>query len=165
MAHGRSRAILKAGATAPDFRLRNLAGGETGLKELLPQAPLLLAFFKVSCPVCQLTFPFLERIHNEKRAGALTIYGIAQDEAEWTREFTARFGVTFPTLLDTQANGYEASNAFGISTVPTMFLVERDGTISKVIEGFSRLDVQELGALAGVNPFRPGEHVPEWKAG
>ena len=165
MAHRKGHGILETGSRAPDFRLRNLAGGETALADILAEGPVLLVFFKVSCPVCQLTLPFLERVHRGQAAGSMAIYGISQDEADWTRDFNRRFEVTFPTLLDTQQNHYEASNAFGISSVPSMFLIERHGTVAWSLEGFNKREIQDLAARAGVNPFRPGEQVPEWKAG
>jgi len=121
----------------------------------------LLAFFKVTCPVCQLTFPFLERLHQ----GTLKIYGISQNDVKDTREFNREFGVTFPTLLDPEDDDFEASNAFGISSVPTMFLVESDGAISRVMEGWSKREIEWLGGKAGVRPFRQGDNVPEWKPG
>jgi len=55
--------LLEPGSRAPDFRLELLGGGVTTLAELLAGGPVLLAFFKIGCPVCQMTFPFLERIH------------------------------------------------------------------------------------------------------
>jgi peroxiredoxin len=161
---GSATRILRPGDRAPEFRLRNLAGGHTRLAELLAKSPVVLAFFKISCPVCQLTLPFLERIHQDG-SGAISLCGISQDEADWTRDFNRRFGITFPSLLDTDQNRYQASDAFGISTVPTMFLVERDGTIGWVQEGFNRREVLAVAGKAGVNPFRSGEYVPEWKAG
>lgn len=163
MGSARRKGILQAGERAPDFRLRNLAGGHTALREL--PAPVLLVFFKITCPVCQLTLPFLDRVYRERNPESMAIYGISQDEAEWTRDFNRQFGVTFPILLDTHANHYEASNAFGISTVPSLFLVERDGRISWVLEGFQKRAIRTLAGKAEVNPFRPGEYVPEWKAG
>ena len=89
--------LLDAGSPAPDFRLSRLAGGEATSGELISHGPVLLAFFKVTCPVCQLTFPYLERLHA---AGTLPVYGISQNDARDTREFNREFGVTFPTLLD-----------------------------------------------------------------
>jgi protein-disulfide isomerase-like protein with CxxC motif len=73
--------------------------------------------------------------------------------------------LTLPMLLDTEANGFSASNAFGISSVPTLFLVEQDGKISQVSEGWRKHDIAQLGARAGMNPFRPTDSVPEAKAG
>lgn len=156
------RRLLEQGAKAPDFRLKRVSGGEASLSELISNGPILLAFFKISCPVCQLTFPFLERIHLP---GSLPIYGISQNDVEGTLEFAEEFGVTLPMLLDEEDEGYPASNAYGISSVPTMFLVERDGTVSRIIEGWNRKEMEWLGGQAGVNPFQEQENVPAWKAG
>ncbi len=149
------------GAPAPAFRLARLEGGEVSLQDLIANGPVALAFFKVSCPVCQLTFPFLERISSP----ALPVYGVSQNNPAETREYNARFGVTFPTLLDSERAGYPASNAFGISIVPTIVVIERDGTVSRVVEGWSKQEITELGGLAGIQPFRASDAVPEWKAG
>ena len=158
---GRNR-LLEAGSRAPGFHLELLTGGATTLADILTHGPILLAFFKVTCPICQLTFPFLERIHA---AGNLPVYGISQNDPDDTREFNREFGVTFPTLLDTEESGFPASNDYGISSVPTMFLVEPGGRVSQVIEGWRKTDMQNLGAQTGASLFQPGEYVPEWKAG
>ena len=166
MGFGKQAAPLEAGASAPAFELRNLAGGSTSLAQLLPAGPVLLAFFKVSCPVCQFTLPFLERIHRGAAPSSLSIYGISQDETDATREFGKRYGLTYPILLDTARNHYEASDAYRITHVPTLFLIEPDGRISRVVEGFARRDIEELARQAIVERiFQPGEYVPEWKAG
>ncbi len=57
------------------------------------------------------------------------------------------------------------SNAFGITNVPSLFLVEPDGVISLASQGFVKRDLEALGKRAGVEVFRQGEKVPEWKAG
>src|SRR5436853_6231273 len=116
MASRRQHQPLQTGTRAPEFRLARLDGGETSLHDLIANGPILLAFFKISCPVCQLTFPFLERLHT---AGTMPIFGVSQNDPEDTREFNSRFGVTFPTLLDREEDEFPAGNAFGISSVPT----------------------------------------------
>jgi peroxiredoxin len=134
------------------------------LQEILAAGPALLAFFKISCPVCQLTAPYLERL-AANNASRLQVVGISQDEAGATRGFAQCFGLTFPVLLDPSEDNYTASNAYGITSVPTLFVIEPDGTISRSFAGFSKRDFEELGARAGVSPFGPEDHVPEWKAG
>ena len=151
-----------AGTQAPKFRLTSLDGPEQSLDEILSRGPALFAFFKVSCPVCQLTAPFLERLSANP---SLQVIAISQDDARATEGFRQRFGLTLPTLLDSSDAGYPASNTYGISSVPTMFLVESDGVISKSFAGFSKRDFEDIGTRAGVAPFGPGDHVPEWKAG
>src|ERR1051326_6394168 len=145
--------MLETGARAPDFRLADLRGQTRGLRDLIASGPAVVAFFKTTCPVCQLAFPFLDRIHRGQAERILPIYGISQDDAETTSEFNQEFGVTFPTLLDTADDGFPASNAYGISHVPSVFLVESDGTISWTMEGFDRKALEALGAKAGVQPF------------
>jgi peroxiredoxin len=93
------------------------------------------------------------------------VIGISQDDAGATSGFANRFGLTFATLIDSSAGDYAASNAYGISSVPTLFVVEPDGIVSRSFAGFSKRDFEELGTRAGVVAFGPDDHVPEWKAG
>jgi peroxiredoxin len=162
MAAAKQRKLLDPGSRAPDFRLARLDGGTVALEEILANGPALIAFFKTTCPVCQLTFPFLERIH---KPGTLSVYAISQDDARDTLEFNRQFGMTIPTLLDAARGGYAVSNAFGISNVPTAFLIARDGSISRVIEGWDKREIEWLGRQAGVEAVRQGDDVPEWKPG
>ena len=154
--------LLAAGERAADFQLPRLDGGESSLKDLLARGPALLAFYKVTCPVCQLTLPYLDRI---QASGRLPIYAISQDDALSSTNFNQRFRVNLPTLLDREDKGFPVSNAFGISIVPTMFLVEPDGSVSRVVEGWNKKEIAQLGAQAGVNPFLEGESLPDFKAG
>jgi peroxiredoxin len=162
MAAFRQKKLIAEGSRAPDFRLARLDGGEFTLAELPANGPILLAFFKVTCPVCQLTFPYLDRIHNPS---VLPVYGISQNGEEDTLAFNQHFGVSFPTLLDREEDEFPASNAYGISSVPTLFLIERDGTVARAIEGWQRKQIEWLGGLAGVAPIHAGDKVPDWKAG
>jgi len=157
--------MLRTGRRAPDFDLARLDQGNVHLKELLKDGPVLLAFFKASCPVCQLTLPFLERIHSDRKVDAYRVYGISQDDPETAREFNKEYGITLPMLLDTAESGYPASNDYGISHVPSLFLIEADGTVGWSQEGFNKREMTALGRRAGVKVFGPGDDVPEWKAG
>jgi len=161
--------ILRAGHPAPDFRLARMVNGAVegtaDLGKLLAGGAALIAFFKSTCPVCQMTLPFLERIHRGRAPGSLDVFGISQDDAETTQEFAGEFGISFPMLLDTEESGYPASNAYCISHVPSLFLVERSRKIVWSLEGFNRREILAVSSYAGMTPFLPGENVPEWKAG
>lgn len=162
MASRRQHSLPGVGTLAPGFRLSRLEGGEVTLAELVAAGPVLLVFYKISCPVCQMTMPYLDRLH---RQGALPIYGISQNQPEDTREFNQQFGVSFPTLLDSEDADFPGSNAYGLSSVPTMFLVEPDGQLARVIEGWNKIDMSWLAARAGTPLFLPGDNVPAWRAG
>jgi len=155
------RKPLAAGADAPDFRLARLEGGEVTLAELAATRPVLIAFFKISCPVCQMTLPFLERLHA---AGTLAVYGISQNEPGDTRDFLGEFEISLPVLLDPE-DGFPASNAYGITHVPTLFLIEPGLRIGRAIEGWVKGEIEWLGELAGVEVIRDGERIPVLRPG
>jgi peroxiredoxin len=144
--------MLAAGSKAPKFE---------SLDERLQNGPVLVAIYKISCPVCQLTLPFLSRIAN----GGLQILAISQDDGAATNRFEARFGVSLPTVLDREEERYPIGNAFGITHVPSLFLIEPDGVISMTSEGFVKADLEAIAARAGAPIFRVDESVPAWKAG
>ena len=58
---------LATGAKAPEFELKTLEGKRFSLNEELAKGPVVLAFFKVSCPTCQYAFPYLERLYKAYR--------------------------------------------------------------------------------------------------
>jgi peroxiredoxin len=146
--------VIEAGAMAADFSLGNFS-----LSRELKLGPVLLVLFKVSCPTCQFTLPFIERLHGR----GLRVWGISQDDEESTRELTDHLGITFPILRD--AEGYPVSNAYGISSVPSMFLVEANGSVSWSLNGFHKAKLETLGERVGGSPFREAERVPAMRPG
>jgi peroxiredoxin len=162
MASWRQNQMLRAGEKAPDFRLESLSGQVETLASLGAGKQLFLVFFKVTCPTCQFTLPYLERLHQ---AVSTPMVSISQDDAESTREFNAEFEITIPAVLDSEDDNFPASNAYHITNVPSMFLIGPDGVISWSLDGFHRGDLVELGRRLGADMFRPTDYVPEWKAG
>jgi len=138
---------IVAGNPAPNFSLKSLDGKEFSLATALKKGPVVLAFFKVSCPVCKFSFPFLERLYQRYKSDSVTFLGISQDNAASSREFAHSFGVTIPVLPDDSA--YSVSNAYGLSMVPTVFLIEPNGTTKICSMGFVKADLESIAdALA-----------------
>lgn len=162
MAWKSSRQMLGTGERAPAFELQDVRGGKRSLDEILAGGAAVLAFFKITCPTCQLIMPFLERMAASDK---LQFIAVSQDGVKGTEEFRQEYGMKFPTLIDSAGEGYVVSNAYGITHVPSVFVVERDGGISASFNGFSKKDVEALGLRAGIEPFRASDYVPEWKAG
>jgi peroxiredoxin len=152
---------LETGDLAPEVSFFDAGGREHSLDSLLTAGPVLLAFFKVSCPVCQLTLPYLQRIAGKN----VQIVPVSQDSATATLGFSQAFGVQLPMLFDREQDDYPASNAFRLVYVPSMFLVERDRRISWDWTGFHKRQLETLAKRAGLPIFHPGDMVPESKAG
>jgi peroxiredoxin len=161
---------IVAGQVAPGFTLKSLDGKEYSLAKLLEKGPVVAAFFKISCPVCQFTFPYLQRLAERYSPNSATVIGISQDDARGTKEFNREYGVTFPTLLDDA--GYPVSNAYGLSMVPTIFLIEPDGKVKVSCMGFDKEDLEKIAVelsqrrkIAAAPLFRTDEVVPAQKPG
>jgi peroxiredoxin len=169
---GRTRMpALAPGKAAPDFQLPILDGKTFYLKEALVQGPVVLAFFKGSCPTCQYAFPFYERLFQAYKNRHVTLVGISQNDAKDTTAFAKEFGVTFPILLD-DTRRYPVSNAYGLTNVPTIFWVASDGQIEISSVGWSKADfeqinrrITETASLAATPLFRAGEDVLDYRAG
>ena len=158
-------ATLKPGSPAPEFKLADLAGTQHSLAELRAKGPVLVAFFKVGCPTCQYTFPFLQRLRELAPESKLAMAGISQDDRAKTEAFNAQFGVRFPVLVD-PSNSYAASNAYGLTHVPSLFLVEPDGRIALTSVGFVKVDLEELARRFGSGElFHPAEQIQAVRAG
>jgi peroxiredoxin len=167
---GNTMSALPRGKTAPPISLADTTGEILSLAQALKNGPVLAAFFKVSCPTCQFTMPFLERLHQSYGGDKFTLLGISQDDARDTRKFCEEYGVQFPALIDER--GYPVSNEYGLTNVPTMFWVNTDGQIQSSSVGFSKTDLQQMAQQAAhstgkpsVPLFKPGEVIPETKPG
>ena len=161
---------LGDGQRAPEFALKALDGKEHSLESLRKRGPVVVAFFKISCPVCQFTFPFLERLHEQFAGDGTTVVGVSQDNPRDTQRFNQEYGVKFLTLID--EHPYPASSAYGLTSVPTIFLIEPNGLIKVSCMGFSKGDLEFIATeLAGQKDiqaaplFRAHEIVPAHKPG
>lgn len=160
----------RSGETAPPIELKDLSGAKMGLAGALQNGPVLVAFFKVNCITSQLTFPFLQRMHDMYSGANLTILGISQNHRKDTRQFAKKFGINFPVLID--GKGYPASNQYGLANSPTLFLIQPDGHIGLTSVGFSKADLEAIAAEAAratgkpaLPLFQPEDAVPWSKPG
>src|SRR5271166_3603895 len=163
-------ATLSTGVRAPGFTLSTVQGKPVTLDEALQKGPVVLAFFKVSCPVCQYAFPFFERMFQANRDSHVSFLGVSQDKAKDTEAFIKEFGVTFPVVLD-DAKHYAVSNAYGLTNVPTLFYIAPSGEIEISSVSWSKADVEavnlKLAALRQQSPavlWREGEEVRDFRA-
>lgn len=159
-----------AGSTAPDFRLDTITGERLSLREALTRGPVLLAFFKVSCPTCQFTLPYIQRLYEQLQDKGVQTWGVVQDPAREAARFAAAYGLTLPILVDDAP--YKVSSAYGLTHVPSMFLVRQDGRVEIFSESFCKSELLNIqtslaNALSATPPplFLPTEKVPEFKPG
>ena len=162
---------LATGTKAPEIELKTLTGKKFSLTDELARGPVVLAFFKVSCPTCQYAFPYLERLYKAYGSKGVTLFGISQNDANETAGFCKDFGLSFPMLLD-DTRSYPASNAYGLTNVPSIFWIAQDGEIELSSVGWVKADFEainrkmaEYGKTAPAAVFKAGEEVRDFRAG
>lgn len=111
---------------APDFVLRDLDGERVRLADHREKVILLL-FSTTWCPHCRQMPPYLNELHREYSDRELEIFNInIQEPSGKVRSYAAKEGITYKVLLDKTG---ETAMAYEVRGVPSIILVDRDGTI------------------------------------
>ena len=162
--------MLEAGDRAPDFTLSDASGKSHRLADALAEGPVVIAFMKADCATCTLAFPYLERLHQAYPPGRWQIWGICQNPARAAQWFAGRTGVTFPMLID--GDELPVSHAYDPAATPTIFFVDRSGTVQSGHYGFSKPDLnalaEQVAAALGEPPIvvaPPDDGKPDFKPG
>ena len=166
MAMMKSMAALSVGANAPDFRLLDADGEEFHLAGHVGTGPVLLTFFKISCPTCQYGLPYVDRLSKAFEGTTIEAIAVCQDTPRDAERFNVEFEFKTRVVFDTEESGFPVSNAYGLTNVPTVFLIQRDGSIAHTCVSWSKSDVEEIAGKLGVSPpFGPNESVLPFRPG
>lgn len=114
------------GRPAPAFDLQTLDGRRISLAELRG-SPVVLNFWASWCIQCREETPLLTAADATYRADGLRILGVIyQDSSESAGDFMARYGQTYPGLLD--PDGRTAID-YGVFGIPETFFIDRAGVV------------------------------------
>ena len=131
------------------------------------EGPVALVFYKVTCPVCQMAAP---KIDTMARSYPGRVVGVGQDPPDELERFGREFRMDIAAVADLPP--YDVSNAYGIETVPTLFVIDGAGVVADEVVSWDRAGYNRASArlaeLLGVEPvtvsdssdglppFRPG---------
>jgi peroxiredoxin len=158
--------FMKVGDKALDFTLFSYSG--QGYSLYGTHGYVMLVFYKVTCPTCQLTLPFVEKMYK-LYGDKITFYGIVQDGPKDAEDFARRYSLTFPQLLDYP--DYKVSESYLVEVVPTIYLVNEEKLIEFVSSSFVKKDLENLIRKLSLVAQRPeqdifeGTQVPVFKPG
>ncbi len=151
--------MLRPGDVAPSLSLPDIDGCTT-VDDPWRDAAAVLAFFKTTCPVCQMTAPAVTAMAD---SGARVV-AVGQDSRPALVAYRDRFDQRVATVSETPP--YPVSSAYGLAAVPTLFLVGPDGVVADVVGGWDREAWNRVATAAGgapvsaegdgLPPFRPG---------
>ena len=130
---------LEIGDRAPEFSLRDINGKTVNLSDFKGKA-VILNFFASWCPPCRQEVPDfieLERSYGDK---GFAMVGIALVTAKDAKDFSDKYGINYPVLVD---DGRVSSIYGPIRSIPTTFVLDKNGKIVKFYIGFRSKDVFE----------------------
>ena len=135
---------LKVGMEAPDFKLADLAGNEVSLKELRGKV-VAIVFWASWCPHCRKEIPELIKLDKDYKEKGLEILAVSpRESAQKLKPFAEKNGITYRVLLDGKG---AVSSTYGIVGLPSLVIVDRDGTVKFSGTGLpekARLVINEL---------------------
>jgi len=131
---------VEAGPTAPDFSLKDLSGQTVTLEQYRGKV-VLLDFWATWCPPCRMTIPMLIRLQDKYRDDGLVILGISIDDPQQITDKDLRYfikmnKINYPVLRYNQKVMKDYFEGERVS-IPTMFVVDRNGKIRDMIVGYA----------------------------
>ncbi|MCX5640737.1 MAG: TlpA disulfide reductase family protein [Planctomycetota bacterium] len=124
---------VKAGEAALDFKLMDLAGKEVTLASLKGKV-VLLDFWATWCGPCKQAMPSIQKISEDYKGKDVVILGVNTWEKKEGagKKYMTEKGFTYGCLLA----GDDLAVAYGISGIPTLIVIGKDGKIEKIEVGF-----------------------------
>ena len=136
----------RPGSPAPAFDVSLVGGGFRGLADLVEPGGGALVFFKSTCRTCRLVLPRLIPLAQAVEREERLFLAVAQEDEAAARATRDEWGLAYRVAWE--AEPYVVSAAYGITTVPTLLLVDGAGIVAERLEGFAKAEYIALGAAA-----------------
>jgi peroxiredoxin len=132
---------VEPGARAPELGANDLGGNRVTL-ESLRGSVVIVDFWASWCEPCADSMPVLESLYTRFRADGLRVVGVSQDRsADNIAPFLRRHPVTFPIIHDA---GNAIAGRYAPPTMPTSYLIDREGVVRHVHRGFRAGDADAI---------------------
>ncbi|MEI7840603.1 MAG: TlpA disulfide reductase family protein [Methylococcaceae bacterium] len=134
----------EVGQPAPQFTLPTLkTDSPTPLKQFAGKV-IYLDFWASWCAPCKTSFPLLNKLHQKLKAQGFEVVAINLDEDKTLGEkFLQEVPVDFTVLRDAKG---EWADQYVVESMPTSFIIDKNGIVQKIHHGFVSDDIKELEA-------------------
>ena len=121
------------GAYAPAFtKLTPVAGSPPSSVTALRGRVAIVEFWATWCGPCRLTAPVLGALQAKYGPQGLTVVGITSDDATAAADHARKTGMSFSAA----AEDGSTSKAYGVTSLPTMFVIDKGGVVREVAIGY-----------------------------
>ena len=113
---------------APEFSLRGADGAPVHLADYKGKV-VLVNFWATWCGPCKVEIPWFVEFQRTYKDRGFTVLGVSMDEDGWdaVKPYVARRKINYPTVLATESLRMMYG---GVSSLPTTFIVDKDGRIA-----------------------------------
>ncbi|MDF1567008.1 MAG: TlpA disulfide reductase family protein [Spirochaetaceae bacterium] len=140
-------AIAPERPEAPDFTLKTLGGEERSLSSYQGSV-VFLNFWATWCGPCRVEMPSMDRLYQGIDDDRFEIVAVdLQEDRKTVEEFAEELGFTFPILLDEKGI---AGSMYGISGIPTTFLIDKNGGLVARLVGSREWDTKDFRETIGM---------------
>ncbi len=127
----RLRKLELVGTEATELSLTDLGGQPASIAAMKGKV-LLIDFWATNCPPCLAEFPKLKQLYADKHEEGFEVLGISLDESpEIVEAFQARAKLPWKMVCEAE-QVRQAREKYRVRTIPSLFLVGRDGKIAQV---------------------------------
>lgn len=135
----------KVGTFAPSWgTLTATTGAPPATIQAARGRVVIVDFWASWCGPCRLVTPTLNALSDRFGAQGLTVVGISNDEPAVAARAAQSHGIRYATGVE---KGNEASIAYGVRSIPTMFVVDKKGVVREVKIGFHPAHAAQLERL------------------
>ncbi len=123
------------GKSAPDFKLKLLNGGGVWLASHQNKHVVILDFWATWCPPCVRALPIYAKVAENYKDKGVRFYAINLREQPFViQHFLRKQKLDIPVALDETG---KVAKDYGVRSIPTSFIIGRDGKIKAVHLGMS----------------------------
>jgi len=137
------RQVLRIGQIPQRVELADMHGKTVAFPDDFKDRVVMLRFWSVSCPFCNKEIiKSMETLYLKYQdQGFVAVSVNVNQPPEVAEEFRKLDKlITFPALLDPEA---KAANAYGVKSLPTTFILDRQGVVAEKVIGETGIDMFE----------------------
>lgn len=138
----RDLGVLKVPRIAPpvDFKLKDIKGKSVRLSDFRGKV-VFLNFWATWCPPCKYEMPSMQKLYDKLRHKNFAMVAVdLQEPVSRVKDFIKKYELNFTVLLDSEG---DVGRQFGIRSIPSTFILDKEGGIIGKIFGPREWDGKE----------------------
>lgn len=137
-------AAAHKGLAVPPFRVVSTSGQQISQQNYKGRL-LIIDFFATWCAPCRDSVPHLVSLGKKYGPKGLSILGLTMegDDLYSVREFISDKKINYPVA----SAGEDIVSSFGVRSVPTLFLINKEGVVVERFSGFSEQTARRMDSI------------------